>query len=347
MELAKLYNGGHKIINDLQNKKNGTDFLNKENIKIIGIITVLLILYSFKKYIFIGVVMFLIYMFLNSYYDSTGIVSKVSNTINRFRGMGGGNITQTLFNFIPGRGSLADNGGDEDGGDGDDNGDDLNERRTARREARIAARQEARKEERKEIRRLEKKGLRQEARKLERQYQREIEKQERQEDRQFERQEARQEARREVRILERKGLRQEARKLERQFERQESRRLDRLWGAEPMFGNRNFWADLVYQVGGSQEQYDLILELIDPEEAEQMFNEIQEEIEKTRRQAARQAARQAERQAERQAARQTDLQPVEPPESTENFTNPNNFTNLPIYRNSIDTNPFTPYNVYP
>ena len=279
MELAKLYNGGHKIINDLQNKKNGTDFLNKENIKIIGIITVLLILYSFKKYIFIGVVMFLIYMFLNSYYDSTGIVSKVSNTINRFRGMGGGNITQTLFNFIPGRGSLADNGGD-----GDDNGDDLNERRTARREARIASRQEAR---------------------------------------------------REVRILERKGLRQEARKLERQFERQESRRLDRLWGAEPMFGNRNFWADLVYQVGGSQEQYDLILELIDPEEAEQMFNEIQEEIEKTGTQA------------ERQAERQTDLQPVEPPESTENFTNPNNFTNLPIYRNSIDTNPFTPYNVYP
>ena len=330
MELAKLYNGGHKIINDLQNKKNGTDFLNKENIKIIGIITVLLILYSFKKYIFIGVVMFLIYMFLNSYYDSTGIVSKVSNTINRFRGMGGGNITQTLFNFIPGRGSLADNGGD-----GDDNGDDLNERRTARREARIASRQEARKEERKEIRRLEKKGLIQEARKLERQYQREIEKQERQEDRQFERQEARQEARREVRILERKGLRQEARKLERQFERQESRRLDRLWGTEPMFGNRNFWADLVYQVGGSQEQYDLILELIDPEEAEQMFNEIQEEIEKTGTQA------------ERQAERQTDLQPVEPPESTENFTNPNNFTNLPIYRNSIDTNPFTPYNVYP
>ena len=330
MELAKLYNGGHKIINDLQNKKNGTDFLNKENIKIIGIITVLLILYSFKKYIFIGVVMFLIYMFLNSYYDSTGIVSKVSNTINRFRGMGGGNITQTLFNFIPGRGSLADNGGD-----GDDNGDDLNERRTARREARIASRQEARKEERKEIRRLEKKGLRQEARKLERQYQREIEKQERQEDRQFERQEARQEARREVRILERKGLRQEAMKLERRFERQESRRLDRLWGTEPMFGNRNFWADLVYQVGGSQEQYDLILELIDPEEAEQMFNDIQEEIEKTGTQA------------ERQAERQTDLQPVEPPESTENFTNPNNFTNLPIYRNSIDTNPFTPYNVYP
>ena len=126
-----------------------------------------------------------------------------------------------------------------------------------------------------------------------------------------------------------------------------------------MFGNRNFWADLVYQVGGSQEQYDLILELIDPEEAEQMFNEIQEEIEKAgtqaerqaerqaARQAERQAARQAERQAERQAARQTDLQPVEPPESTENFTNPNNFTNLPIYRNSIDTNPFTPYNVYP
>ena len=359
MELEKLYNGGHKIINDLQNKNIGTDFLNKENIKIIGLITVILILYSFKKYIFIGVVMFLMYMFLSSYYDSNGIVSKVSNTINSFRGLRGGNLKQTLINLIPGMGSSkyyndddneVDNGdgdsgdGDGDSGDGDGNEGD-NDRRTSRREARLEARLE--------IQRLKSRGLQKEANQLERELQKEIERQERQD--------ARKDSKLEILRLERKGFKREARQLQNELEKQEKQAVKEAERQEQQFQKeleklgqqfQNKYERQDQQFQNKYEKQDQQFQ----KEYERQDQQFQKEYERQYTQSSNQLAKLEEIKNERNEFRRTANQlqrQLDRYESNDNeeiieeFVNSNTLDNLTLYRNSVDTHPFTPYNVYP
>ena len=42
-------------------------------------------------------------------------------------------------------------------------------------------------------------------------------------------------------------------------------------------GNRNYWADQAYQLGGSQEYYDRVLKIEDPGEAEKEYNLCKQE----------------------------------------------------------------------